>query len=282
MTDDNPERKIERRLNEAKLWPLSSYGWVDENTADPDFIGHAMWQVEPPVSDERFFWTHSTRDGVPPPPAPCERQQSLMVSGTDFEGVMAWARLSIGFVLSQVSLVQGKTFSDETIFELHRVSALIYLSTASDRMRDFFIMAVFDKTRDRYDRQGQFRNVPRGRFKTAFVEALQLLSGRQDVASSLSTLLPLAEQVEELRKRRNEMIHELATDAARRERRDLAKPLTKAALDLDFNMLQEVASNHRRLQKERLGAVIEELCRWYKLLVKLSNEAFIVENRLRK
>ena len=45
MTDDNPEREIERRLNEAKLWPLSSYGWVDENTAEPEFIGYAMWQV---------------------------------------------------------------------------------------------------------------------------------------------------------------------------------------------------------------------------------------------
>jgi hypothetical protein len=277
----NPTVEIERHLDLAKLRPLSSYGWIDERTEDPDFIGHAMWQVDPPISDERFFWTFSADANTPPPPMPTDRQQTLMVSGTDFEGLMAWARLSIGVVLSQASLLREHLFSDATFFELHRAGAVIYLSTASDRVRDFFVMAAFGKLRGAYDRQGPFQGEPRAKFKTVFAEALQHHGTRHDIQANLSALLPLADEVEQLRKVRNQTIHELATEAARRERQSLERPLRQAERDMDFHTIQEAARNHRLLQDQRLDSAVQQLCRWYALLVKLSNETFIVENRLR-
>lgn len=33
-------------LHVNDIYPLASHGWVDENTADPDEIGHAMWQSD--------------------------------------------------------------------------------------------------------------------------------------------------------------------------------------------------------------------------------------------
>ncbi|WP_156918262.1 hypothetical protein [Bradyrhizobium sp. Cp5.3] len=281
MNGRHPNKDIERLLDEARLWPLSSYGWRDENTADPDFIGHAMWQIEPPISDERFFWTYSARRGTPPPPAPTDRQKFLMTSGTDFEGLMAWARLSIGIVLSQASGLLKNIFSDETFFEMHRASALIYLSTASDRIRDFFVMAVFNKPRAKYDGQRNFSGEPRGRFKTAFEEALQTVDGQQDIAKCFAALVPLAEEIERLRRLRNEMVHELATEAARRERQHLGTPPVQADPDIDFGLIQEAARKQEQRQKERLNTTVGDLLRWYELLVKFSNEAFIVEHRLR-
>jgi hypothetical protein len=277
----SPNAEIERHLDLAKLWPLSSYGWLDERSEDPDFLGHAMWQVDPPISDERFFWTFSAAPNAPPPPAPTDRQQELMVSGTDFEGLMAWARLSVGVVLSEASLLRENVFSDATFFEMHRAGAVIYLSTASDRVRDFFVSAVFGKPRGAYDRQAPFQGEPRAKFKTAFAEAVQHHASRHDIKPNLAVLLPLADEVERLRRVRNETIHELATEAARRERQSLERPLRQAERDMDFRVVQEAARDHQLLQEQHRDSTVQQLCRWYDLLVKLSNGAFIVENRLR-
>ena len=34
------------------VYDIGSYGWQSEKTEDPDYIGHAMWQVNPPCETE--------------------------------------------------------------------------------------------------------------------------------------------------------------------------------------------------------------------------------------
>jgi hypothetical protein len=46
--------KIEPLLNAGKVWNLHSYGWVSAYDADPEFIGHAMWQTDPPFEHDHL------------------------------------------------------------------------------------------------------------------------------------------------------------------------------------------------------------------------------------
>jgi hypothetical protein len=39
------------------VYDIGSYGWQSEDTEDPDYIGHAMWQVNPPLETEwEYLW----------------------------------------------------------------------------------------------------------------------------------------------------------------------------------------------------------------------------------
>jgi hypothetical protein len=45
------EGYVESILQEVKLHDIEHYGWLNENDPDPEFIGHAMWQVDQPSID---------------------------------------------------------------------------------------------------------------------------------------------------------------------------------------------------------------------------------------
>lgn len=42
------KREGEVALNDSSIYDVSSYGWLNENDPDPEFIGHAMWQIDQP------------------------------------------------------------------------------------------------------------------------------------------------------------------------------------------------------------------------------------------
>lgn len=278
--DSELEKKVEGLLTQAKVWRLSSYGWLNANDVDPEFIGHAMWQTDPPIGDERYFWSQFGDKDTAPPPTPSERQKLAAVTGADFEGLIAWARLSIGMLLVEIDNTRGKDFSDDTLLELHQTSATIYLSMASDRLRDFFIIAAFGHSFDAYKierkRQGKKGRVP-------YTEAFQLALGQNGTQPEIDTFqkaATLADDVRELRDRRNEIIHELATEAAKRERSS-QEELREVDLLMDFSSVEKAAAAAREARQTRLTAIVCELTRWYELLVRLSNEIFIIENKLR-
>jgi hypothetical protein len=39
---DDFKHKIQAALDEASIFDICSYGWLNENDADPNFIGHGM------------------------------------------------------------------------------------------------------------------------------------------------------------------------------------------------------------------------------------------------
>lgn len=278
--DSELDRKADRLLTQSQVWRLNSYGWLNENDVDPEFIGHAMWQSDPPIGYERFFWSQFCDKDMPPPPTAPERQQLAAVTGADFEGLMAWARLSIGMFLVQLDNTREKDFSDDTLLELHQTSATIYLSMASDRLRDFFIIAAFGHSFDAYKAerggQGLKGGVP---YTEAFQRALAQ-NGTHPEVDTFQKAATLADAVRELRDRRNEIIHELATEAAKRERA-WQEELRQVDHLMDFGSVQKAAAAAREARQRRLTAIVCELTGWYELLVRLSNEIFIIENKLR-
>ena len=66
-----------------------------------------------------------------------------MVAGEDFEGLMRVARLSIGLCLLHRDITIENSYEHNRYFWLHYLDAMIQLSMASDRIRDYFIIAFF-------------------------------------------------------------------------------------------------------------------------------------------
>ena len=94
--------------------------------------------------------------------------------------------------------------------------------------------------------------------------------------------IPFASQVLDLRKLRNELVHELATEMGHRERRLVRDPL-------DLEELKAMGGpelRHHRIalkaaRQQEISAMISQLTEWYILLVRASNEMFVVEYRCR-
>ena len=158
--DETMRREIERLLREEKLWSFDSFGWLNENDADPEFSGHAMWQIDAP-SDPYLYYGVSRGRSDKAPPDPAKWQILSAVSGADFCGLMEAARMTIGLLLFQAALLRGNIFYDDSSFDLHRMNSVIILSTSSDRLRELFITTVFQKSTKQYERKGRLSAVKR-------------------------------------------------------------------------------------------------------------------------
>lgn len=106
------DQEIAERLAEREICDIGNYGWLNEDTADPQFLGHAMWQVEPPLQ----FECHSGLGETPVSHRPTEEEEVLAVSGSDFEGLMCLARMSLGLSLWQQQLAEDALFDDNHFF----------------------------------------------------------------------------------------------------------------------------------------------------------------------
>ncbi|HEV3184247.1 MAG TPA: hypothetical protein VGZ49_05170, partial [Xanthobacteraceae bacterium] len=164
---------------------------------------------------------------------------------------------------------------------LHWMSSIIYLATASERLREFFISAVFRKSQTAYKR-GVFLRQDRGLYPTPFLEAKERLRV-PELTDALAKACPLAEEIRRLRGSRNEIVHEIATAMGRRERQIIdERPQFADPGDFDFPSFKNAIAEGEALHRQRLDETIKRLGDWYALLARASNEAFIVENRLRK
>jgi hypothetical protein len=113
--------------------------------------------------------------------------------------------------------------------EAHLMGAMFLLGAASDRLRDFFVSAVFHKITERprrrsgtstdYYNKGRFKNDARSRYVTPFSEALyDTLANYDDpIASSVAKLPALADGIENFRLLRNDIVHVIATEEGRRQ-----------------------------------------------------------------
>jgi hypothetical protein len=52
FSHDALKREVQAALKDAAIYEIGSYGWLNEDEPDPEFIGHAMWQVDAPPLDE--------------------------------------------------------------------------------------------------------------------------------------------------------------------------------------------------------------------------------------
>jgi hypothetical protein len=117
---------IETALAAERIFDVDSYGWLNEDDIDPDFVGYAMWGMNPP-----FEFDFPTPENAR---VASKSEQRLVELGTDFEGLMKAARYAIGSVLIHRNDVHEWDYRP-TPFEFHEISALVTLSMASDRVR---------------------------------------------------------------------------------------------------------------------------------------------------
>lgn len=134
----------ERLLHDAGLFELTSYGWLNEDSVDPDYAGHAIWQADPPCEpDYQALFV-----GGLPNQEPTDLQIQLVLSGEDFSASMVMVRYSAGMALCAKHAFDDYEISDE--YWLHIATSFLWLGIASDRIRDYFSLAFFGVTGDKF------------------------------------------------------------------------------------------------------------------------------------
>jgi hypothetical protein len=285
--DEALRRETEQLLLEAEIWNFDDFGWLDADTVDPEFVGHAMWQTDGP-SDIYLEYAFIGResDEAHAPQEPLDWQKLLAVSGADFCGLMKTARMTFGLLLFQAKLLRGNIFHDDSIFDQHWMSTVIYLSTASDRLRELFVAAVFQNSSKKYKKGGPYNGKERDRYSTPFEEANETVRPRyQELSVEFGKLPSMAQKIDEFRKRRNQIIHEVATVVGRRERELLDNQAWKVRPEEHFDFsdidIEKTEQHNKAAHEKRISETVSQLTEWYFLLVRASNEVFIIENKLR-
>lgn len=220
-------KRLDELLNENEVWDFGAYGWRSGEDIDPDFFGHAMWQSNLPLGWN--YWLGMNDRSVPRPTFPAWKQ-FLAVSGADFEGLMvAAARLSIGLALFHRQAADERPISTDNFLQLHLMGAIVALGSASDRIRDVFVATAFNQETKDYslkrlnesNSDRRLRGSYRGPFDDAFGRLGARADVRVDVVAALKELPLIAERVQRYRDERNHIVHVIATELGRQERRSI-------------------------------------------------------------
>jgi hypothetical protein len=282
--------KGERILHARGIYELGSYGWRGPDDFDSETIGHAMWQTDSlyfHFLEAHFSATHANG----PAPRVLEPwEQFLVQSGGDFEGLMQAAWLSIGLTLFHRQTTERDHYGENSFFQVHLISSMILLSTAADRLRDLFVAAVFQINTDQYENARAEADGLKGRkerkatwYNGPFYEAAQFAVAAAHAKEAFSALPSMADRMFKLRSLRNQVIHTVATELGRQQR-ELAEK-TEPDVVAEEYFYENVRNWQEQSDAEYLARVEEDVTRlidWYKLLIEMSNEVFIVENNLRR
>jgi hypothetical protein len=279
------DQEVIESLTERQVFDIGACVWLDEDTPDPQFVGQALWQIEPLLE-----FDYGATLGDPTSHRPTEYEEVLTVSGADFEGLMQLARMSIGLSLWQQKLAEHALFGDNHYFWLHYVSAMVLLNSASDRLREFFVMEYFQKKYKVYDRKkDDEQNRKHSWYQTPFKQALE--SGDQSIAEQLGNLAPLAEDIYRHREKRNEIVHEVASKTGKisrdithkqQERFDKERQSGFVRQEINFEETSKHFAEAQEAHKGELRAAVDQIISWYKTLVQASSYVFEIENHLRK
>ena len=268
------------------VYDIGNYGWQSEDTEDPDYIGHAMWQINPPVETE---WDYLFGAG-PVRCRPTEKEKLLTVAGYDFEGLMRASRMSIGLCLLHKSIAMQKPLDDNHYFWLHYTDSIFQLNMASDRIREYFVVAFFDETSKTYKDKGKKNNW----YVTPFIQTRNHCQENQIKLNITNAVMPLpdiADKIYSFRESRNEIVHDISTKLGKMHK-ELIERQQQAydAVDttetsnnmLDYDaMLQRQKEINEEHEKE-LSASSSIIIEWYTTLVKFSSHIFEAEHWLRK
>ena len=268
------------------VYDIDTYGWQSEDTEDPKLIGHAMWQINPPVETE---WEYLSGSG-PVRHRPTEKEKLLTVAGNDFEGLMRASRLSIGLCLLHKTIAMQKPLDDNHYFWLHHTDSILQLNMASDRVREYFVVAFFDETSETYKKNGR----KNGWFVTPFIEARDYCQKHlvnQNVVTSVAQLPGIAERVYKFRDSRNGIVHDISTKLAKmhkdfiedQQRAFDSKHLSNTAKSIpDYDLMLKKQEEIRKEHEQELLQSSQAIIDWYKALVKFSSHVFEAEHWLRK
>lgn len=280
------DKEVKNLLISQDIFDIGSYGWQSEDTEDPNYIGHAMWQVDPPLETD---WDYLYGD-CPPRRNPSENEKLLVVVGNDFEGLMRASRLSIGLCLLHKKIALKNPINDNHYFWLHHTDSILQLNMASDRIREYFTLAFFDVTSDIYKQNGR----KNGWYVTPFIEAIEHCKKYQTntkIIDPVSLLPHMAERIYSFREIRNGIVHDIATklgkmnkEFAEMHQADFdSKKLLKSTKDIpDYDTMIKKQKEIQQKHEMELSKSSLKIIDWYKILVKFSSHIFEAEHWLRK
>ena len=202
---------------------------------------------------------------------------------------MRLSRVSLGLSLWHQQFAELETFEDNDHFWLHYLSTMVMLNAASDRLREFFVMAFFRmNTNDYNNKKGRCSGNKFNWYQTPFIEAKN--SGNSSTEVQLDELASLAEIIYHHRDNRNTIVHEIATKVGERER-----VLTRSQRDLfdqqqisgfvpkspSFEESKGLFAQAQDSHNAKIRKSIDDIVSWYKVLIKASSYVFEVEKRIR-
>jgi hypothetical protein len=259
--------EVDDLLTAHKLWDVSAYGWQDADTPDAEYGGIAMWEMNPPFEHD---WGVLLEEGRRPKYAPSKRDEVLLKSGEDLTGTMIFARRSLGLALCFAAVAKPDVIGGNDQFWQEYAATLMWLNIASDRLRDFFLMARFGQTTDQYRECYRNEHNPKD-YRVPYSAPFK--TSTEDVATDLKSYLEelsrLADNLQQHRRKRGDRVHQIATMSAQRsvdllqEQRRLAGKTTNP--------------NGPILQDEALPPAIEEMKLWFERLIKATSLVFEFE-----
>lgn len=256
-------------LNAKEIYEINQYGWLPDGRPDPEYMGLAMWQTEPPIG-------HGNISNITEPPEFPAFSQTVMArifkTGLEFEELMKSARHSIG--LTYLYHKNGDGLSH--CFSHHLTDTGMKLDMATDRLRALFIDTF--SAHSGFDITDQDTSAPCSLREQRHVFCRPFKQTRDNLAENpcyygelldcVAGLVPLVEQISFNRiagqDRSNERFvagnHCSVTTNGIAQSTDCSKP-QDSGLDGE--------------------TVTHNISEWYKLLIKTGNLIFLAEYLLR-
>jgi hypothetical protein len=278
------DREVRSALNDAQIYDITSYGWLNENDPDPNYIGYAMWHMDGPSLDlDALFGEQAVGQ------RPSEIKKIILTTGEDFTGLMQTSRLSIGLALLWHRQARHDDFGDSPFYWLHHTDSFLKLAIASDRLRDLLVVACTGSSPHSYRRQGRRNRL----FITPFTEAKELLGARglhdTRFAEPVASLPLFGAKIFEFIDRRNTIVHDVATRMAKliqstvsglQERfdREQLNGFPTSPLPKDPAALAVVQKARDRELRSEIEGSLQEIVAWYQLLIQAGNAVFQIEH----
>ncbi|MEN8142447.1 MAG: hypothetical protein ABFQ82_02485 [Thermodesulfobacteriota bacterium] len=267
------DEELRTFLNDKGIYEINQYGWLIDDSPDPEYLGLAMWQAEPP--DRRSAPTIGP--GPQGKPKSAIDLAKVFAAGREFEALMQTARQSIGFAFLYHETAEPLTDNLNFCFRHHYSDTVMKLNRATECLREMFINAFAYHLKRSYQKDlsaqsGASRDA-HNRFCQPFLEAKAKLAETPDyyeeVLDCFKELLPLIEQASFFRIDGLEISgnHSFFQDAS----------LGDISLNCHSNMLSE-NDEQPPLVKDFFP---DEIIQWYKTLVKTGNQVFLAEYLLR-
>jgi hypothetical protein len=248
------EEELRNILNGLELYEISRYGWLSDGERDPAYLGHAVWQDNPP------------------------ELQKLAVLGSEFTNLMRSSLHSLGLAFLYHD-------PDATIINDHGDGFSFYftdtvnkLNLATDRIREFLISAFIRQAPwgakswpaagKMLSGEGFYDNF-RHPFRQIKEEVEAWTDGNTQLSECLTKLQPLAEKTARYRAKHQNPIRHLNFFQDR---------LTTVASNLALGYPDDALPGSPANQDDSL---LEGLRNWYHVLVKTSSQVFLAEHLLR-
>ena len=256
-------------LNANEIYELNQYGWLTDDQPDPEYIGLAMWQTEPPTSRAKI---PNIRGTIQSPSLSQTEMGRIHKTGREFEELMKSARHSIGLT----HLFHKNATDLSQCFGYHFSDTAMKLDLATERLRDLFIDAfrvflgfdIKDKTTPPPTSPKEQRHVFCRPFKKTRDKLAEDPDQYKELLDCLGDLLPLIEQTPLKR-----------MDKLEQNNEKLQNGNHFSATINGFNKRLDSREPHDLIMAEKTA--LPSISEWYKLLVRESNQIFLAEYLLR-